>query len=263
MSSGTVVGSIEGEVGYITINNPRKRNALSLEMWTAIPQLVDTFVRTTSVKVLCLTGSGDSAFASGMDISELRRALDGPDGVAEVTTSVEVAQRALIKSVKPVVAVINGLCVGGGLELAIACDVRIACESASFAAAPAKLGLVYSMTTTRALTQLVGPGTAKDLLFTGRNVSSIEAHDMGLVQRLVADCDLREGAKAYFRVLCLRSQFSIQGAKKAVAIAADAGTESEDDFEQLRTQAFSGPDFVEGLHAFQEKRPPKFTWQAP
>lgn len=262
MTQGDVSASIDGAIAYIVINNPGKRNALSLEMWAAIPRLIARFSRLPSVKVLCLTGAGDSAFASGMEIGELSHALKGREGVTKVTRPVEDAQLALMQCSKPVVAVIKGNCVGGGLELAIACDIRIASDTASFVAAPAKLGLVYSMITTRALVQLVGPGNARDLLFTGRSVSSTEALRLGLAQQLIADRDIDRESRNYLEMLCSRSQFSIHGAKKAVSVAVDPSTEAEREFEQVRAQAFSGVDFSEGLEAFQEKRLPNFAWRS-
>lgn len=248
-------------IATITINRPDKRNALSLDMWLTLPRLVSEAASDRAVATLVLRGVDDTAFASGVDIDEMVRIATSEEKAWELMDAVRNAEQAIADCTKPVIAMINGFCIGGGIELALACDLRFAGRSSRFAVPPAKLGVVYSLSSTHRLIRLVGLGRARDLLYSARPFDAEEAFRMGFIERLVDDADLERETMDYARVLGRRSQYSIRAAKTLSTAAIMGGSDEDPAIRAIRGGAFTGEDLAEGLKAFGEKRAPNFTWR--
>lgn len=249
-----------GEIARLVINRPAKRNALSLAMWSTIPQLMHEVIADNKMKVLILQGVDDTAFAAGADIEEIAQHADTEARAWLFMDAVHAAETAIAFCDKPVIAMIRGDCIGGGVELALACDLRFAATGARFGIPPAKLGLVYSLASTKRLVELVGPGLASDYLFSGRLFDLAEAHAAGLVDREYPTSEIVAETEAYAETLCRRSQWSIRAAKSIIRAAASGATEENGDIRRLRAGAFLGPDLQEGVQAFRERRAAAFPW---
>ncbi|MFI2779895.1 enoyl-CoA hydratase/isomerase family protein [Streptomyces sp. ALB3] len=233
-------------VATVVISNPAKRNAMTTDMWQALPVLLEKLAGDDRVRVLVLTGAGDT-FCAGADIASLR----DPGGRPQ-TLAVR-AEEALAAFPRPTVAAVRGYCVGGGSQLAAACDLRFAEEGASFGITPAKLGIVYPSSSTRRLVGLVGPAAAKYLLFSGELIGAERALRTGLVDEVLPEGGLEDRVRAFSRVLASRSQLTQAAAKEF----AD-GREDRDAY--WSRQAHGSGDTAEGVAAFLERRTPRFTW---
>lgn len=255
---GPLLREIEDAVATVTINRPDKHNALNRAVWSAIGPAMTALDADPSVKVIILTGAGGKAFSAGADMSEFAETFETIETTRAYNTLVREAQKAVSDASKPVLAMIEGLCIGGGCGLALACDLRLAAEDCRFAITPAKIGAAYSFADTKQLVDLVGPARAKDILFSGAMIDARRAEMIGLVDRVVPSENLEDETRAYAAQLCAMSQTSIRIAKRMVnAIKAGADHETEAlrvDFER----AFDGKDFREGYDAFLSKRKPRF-----
>ena len=248
-------------VAEITINRPEKRNAMSLDMWRMMVKYVEEATHDRSVIAIVLRGVDQTAFAAGADIEEMFHIAASQDAAWELMNAVHYAERSLSDCPKPSIAMISGICVGGGVELALGCDLRFAARNSKFAIPPAKLGLVYSLSSTKRLIQLVGLGRARDLLYSARTFDSFEALDIGFVERVFDDANLERETIAYVQTLAQRSQYSIRAAKFVSAAAVAGGSDDDESIRRVRGEAFSGEDVKEGLRAFSEKRSPSFNWR--
>ena len=188
-----------GPVGWITFNNPAKHNALSVAMWRALPGALDRLEGDAAVRVIVLKGAGERAFVSGADISEFASLRASADAVAAYDELAEGATARLRTADRPTVAMIRGYCMGGGLGLAIACDMRIASAGSQFAIPAARLGVGYRVGSLKLLTDLVGPAFAKEILITARRFDAGEAERIGLVNKSVPDDDLPGEVEALLR----------------------------------------------------------------
>ncbi|MEV3870195.1 enoyl-CoA hydratase/isomerase family protein [Streptomyces sp. NPDC049906] len=236
-------------VATIVICQPAKRNAMTEEMWQSLPPILDELAADPAVRALVLTGAGGT-FCAGADIS----ALSGPPGTAEATQALAVrAEEALAAFPKPTLAVVRGHCVGGGCQLAVACDLRFADEEALFGVTPANLGIVYAESSTRRLVSLVGPATAKYLLFSGELIDAARALRTGLVDEVLPADALDERVAAFTALLTTRSQLTQAAAKDFAAGRTDRA-------EQWAALARSSGETAEGVAAFLDNRPPRFPW---
>ncbi|MGW0567471.1 enoyl-CoA hydratase/isomerase family protein [Streptomyces tauricus] len=233
-------------VATVVIRHPAKRNAMTADMWRALPPLLDTLADDPAVRVLVLTGEGGT-FCAGADISSLRGSATQAQALAVR------AEEALAVFPKPTIAAVRGYCVGGGCQLAAACDLRFTEEHASFGITPAKLGIVYAASSTRRLVSLVGPSTAKYLLFSGELIDAARALRTGLVDEVLPDGELDGRVAEFARILVSRSQLTQAAAKEF----ADGRTDRDGYWAR---QAREGDDTAEGVAAFLERRPPEFTW---
>lgn len=261
LSSDLVYLQKDGAIARLILNRPEKRNAMTYAMWRAVPGCVADAVGDPAVKLLIVQGVDRKAFAAGADIGEFEELFATRQGSADYSDAVRGAEQALGNCPKPAIAMIHGDCFGGGVELAIACDMRFASSESRFGVPPAKLGVVYSLTSTRRLVELTGPGKTRDLLFSGRAVRADEALSMGLVERLHAPDALEAETMAYAEVLLGNSQFSIRAGKKIVSEILKGATTEDDEIRALRVDGFYGEDTREGIRAYKEKRKPDFPWK--
>lgn len=253
----------EGQTAILTINREAQRNSMSLEMWEAFPGYIKELDGDPSVRVIVLTGAGEKAFASGADISEFDSKRTGRDAATLYHHAVEATMVSLEASSKPVIAMVNGFAIGGGCELAVACDLRIAAESASFGIPSAKLGLVISFSDTKRLVDLVGPAVAKEMLMSGRRLSAREALEVGLVNQVVPDSLLRRTTVELAATIAANAPFSVASAKAMVDQCRhdpDLSIVNATDADRP-LHCYETEDFREGVQAFLDKRPPRFTGQ--
>lgn len=251
--------SLEGETAELVLNVPEKRNALSSAMWGAIPELVARFVEDKGAKVLVIHGGEAGAFAAGADISEFETIYATPESAARAGKTIAAALEAVETCPKPVIAAIDGACVGGGVSLAMASDLRVAGEGAKFGVTPGKLGLVYPAADTRRLLAAIGPGATKDILFTGRIFQTAEAYRMGLIDRVSAKDEALNDARQLAADIGAISQWSTRATKAMIAGLQSGWDDNATEAEALFLEGFSNADFADGYRAFLEKRRPNFT----
>jgi enoyl-CoA hydratase/carnithine racemase len=251
---------VDGHTAILTINRHAQRNSMSFEMWEAFPRHIKELDADPSIRVLVVTGAGDRAFASGADIAEFTSKRTGRDAAGLYHRVVEGTMRSVEACSKPVIAMVNGYALGGGCELAVACDLRVAAESASFGIPSAKLGLVISFTDTNRLVDLVGPAVAKEMLMTGRRLSAREALHVGLVNQVVPDSSLRQATLDLAAAIAANAPFSIASTKAMVdQCRRDPDLSNVDPRDADRPFAcYDTEDFREGVQAFLEKRAPRF-----
>ncbi|HEX9170527.1 MAG TPA: enoyl-CoA hydratase-related protein [Roseiarcus sp.] len=245
----------------IVLNRPERRNAITRAMWRALPAIRAEIEAREDLLLALLEGEG-AHFSAGADISEFDEVYRDAASTRDYGDAVQDGLRALMDLDRPTIAVIRGVAVGGGLGLALACDLRFCAADAHLAITPARLGLLYGHAETRRLVEFVGPSRAKDLLFTGRRIETDEALAIGLIDWRI-ETALEETVLGYARGLVELSQASIRGAKRAVdAIAAGISQETPA-FRALTETAALGPDFAEGRAAFKAKRAAKFAFRGP
>ncbi|MEU2927879.1 enoyl-CoA hydratase/isomerase family protein [Streptomyces sp. NPDC007251] len=237
---------VTGAVATVVIDHPAKRNAMTAAMWRRLPELLDALAQDPGVRALVLTGAGGT-FCAGADISTLR---GSPEEAQKLAVA---AEEALAAFPKPTVAAVRGHCVGGGAQLAAACDLRLAEEGALFGVTPAKLGIVYPASSTRRLVSLVGPATAKYLLFSAELIDAGRALRSGLVDEVLPEGELDKRVAELTRVLVSRSQLTQAAAKEFAAGRTDRDA-------HWAERARGNPDTAEGVAAFLERRQPYFTW---
>ncbi|MGI5439180.1 enoyl-CoA hydratase/isomerase family protein [Streptomyces shenzhenensis] len=241
--------SVTDSVATVVVHHPAKRNAMTAAMWRSLPPLLDTLAADPGVRALVLTGAGGT-FCAGADISTLR---DSPDGAQWLAGA---AEEALAAFPKPTLAAVRGHCVGGGAQLAAACDLRFAEAGALFGVTPARLGIVYAASATRRLVSLVGPATAKYLLFSGELIDAARALRTGLVDEVLPEGELDKRVAEFGRILTARSQLTQAAAKEF----ANGRTDRDGHW---AAQARGSGDTAEGVAAFLERRAPRFTWSVP
>jgi len=250
--------SRDGEVARLTFARPEKMNAISYGMWSAIPDVVAEVERDRGLKVLVIAGAGKN-FSAGADISEFGELRSTADAAANYDKAVEDAVAALTALRKPSVAMVQGNCIGGGCQIAVACDFRFAAEDARFGITPAKLGIVYHFASTRQLVSLVGPAHAKYFLLSGELITASRAREIGLLNDVFAE--LEPATLEFVRTLCSRSQASIRGMNRIIEKITAGLEESDAEVEEIRSEALHGEDYAEGVAAFLARRPPKFTYR--
>jgi len=246
----------EGAIARLLIDRPERRNAMSQAMWDLLPVLVHEVMEDDAIRVLIVGSAAPGMFCAGADIGELAEKSGGEEWRIANQAAIRATQYALAHAPKPVIAAIDGDCVGGGCGLAIACDLRIASPRARLGITPAKLGIVYSLFDTKLLVDLVGPARAKRILFTGSLASAEEALAIGLVDD-VSD-DPMAAATTLAQTIAGNAQHSVRSSKVMIRRIGDG--QSDDDAETLAMfrDAFTKPDFAEGVAAFKAKRKPLF-----
>jgi enoyl-CoA hydratase/carnithine racemase len=252
-------GEVDGAIGWLTFNHPERRNAISLDMWQAIPTVLDAFEADRAVRVVVFRGAGDKAFVAGADISQFGQARDSAAANAVYSAQSAAATRAMVTLSKPSIAMIRGFCIGGGLAVALTCDLRIVAEDSRFGIPAARLGLGYGFEGVKALTDLVGPSAAKEILFTARQFDAAEAAAMGLVNKVTAIGELEPTVRRYAAMIGDNAPLTVRAAKLAVREAMkDPARRDLDAVSRAVDDCFKSADYAEGRKAFMEKRKPVF-----
>jgi enoyl-CoA hydratase/carnithine racemase len=250
----------DGARATLLIDRPAKKNAIDEATWRGFEAIADEIAAAPEIAVVTVRGAG-GVFCAGADIAEFVALTTADAGRRNAfADAVRDGEEAVARIAKPTVAAIEGACVGGGCQIALACDIRIAAEGTRFGVTPAKLGIVYPVTSTRRLVATVGKSAAKDLLFTGRLIDGAEALRIGLVDRVVPTDRLDAEVDALLSAIEANSRYSLAAAKTTV----DALDEPDPDLaglEALWRGGFAGEDLKEGARAFLEKRRPAFAWR--
>ena len=257
MSEGTLRVERDGPIGRLTFANTARRNAINSEMWRAIPQAVSGFNADAEVRCIVLRGEGETAFAAGADISEFETRRSSEEQVRAYEAGVDAAHAALETSPKPVIALIHGFCVGGGLATALSCDLRYAGDSARFAIPAARLGLGYGVHGNSRLAATVGHAAAREIMFTARLYDAEEALAMRLVNRVMPDDELDEFVEKLARDIAANAPLTVAASK----IAFEALISPVGDFTSAQaavSACMASEDYIEGRRAFMEKRKPQF-----
>ncbi|TNH31060.1 enoyl-CoA hydratase/isomerase family protein [Micromonospora orduensis] len=252
MSDAELTVEVTGPVATVVIHNPARRNAMTAAMWRQLPELLDRLEPDPGVRAVVLTGAGD-AFCAGADLGDLAELLDAGDASIAVA-----AEERLASFAKPTVAAIRGACVGGGAQLAVACDLRVAADDARFGVPPARLGLVYPAPTTRRLSRLVGPSAAKHLLFTAELIDAERALRIGLVDEVLPGDRLAARVDDLTATIAQRSPLSVAAAKEIIDDRAGPAR-----IAWWHRKVTTTGEAREGVAAIVERRQPRFAWRAP
>ncbi len=254
-----IVAEKQGPVGWLTFNNPARRNAISIDMWEAIPKVLERFEQDPEVRAIVLKGEGDKAFVSGADVSQYEKQRSSAEGIQYYEEIAGRVAERLQSCDKVIIAMIRGYCLGAGVNIALCCDLRIAAEDAKLGIPAAKLGLGYRAASLKNLVDIAGPAYAREVLITGRHFSAGEAKAMGLVHRVAPVAELESLVLEYCAMISENAPLTIRASKRVVrellklspAFDAEACA-------ALVKQCFESQDYVEGRRAFMEKRKPVF-----
>lgn len=258
--AGRIVAEKTGPIARLVFDNPERRNAVSLEMWREVERVLGEFDNDPAIRVVVVTGTGDKAFVSGADVSKFESERASPEAVAEYNATAERAYAALYGFPKPTIARIRGACIGGGVNLAVCCDLRLAGAGARFAVPAAKLGLGYGLANIERLAGVIGTARAMEMLYTGRSFSAEEAAGFGLVHRAVPDDRLDGEVDDYAGTIAANAPLTIATVKAVVGELRKAPAARDlDKLQRMVEACFASRDYVEGRRAFMEKRKPDFT----
>ncbi len=258
-STDRMIASKDGAVGWMQFNNPARHNAVSVDMWKAVPEIMAEFEGDEQIRVVVLSGAGGKAFISGADISEFGEKRSSPETVLEYNRIAGQANAAIIEFAKPTIAMIQGYCIGGGLGVALCCDLRLAAENSRFAVPAARLGLGYAYEGIKRLVDIVGPSFAKEIFYTARQFDSAEALQMRLVNRVVSTASIETYVRDYAGTISSNAPLTIRSVKLSV----NEATKDPEKRDLVAAQAavdacFASADYLEGRSAFMEKRKPAF-----
>jgi enoyl-CoA hydratase/carnithine racemase len=249
----------DGAIGHLVFNNPARHNAVSLEMWQGVTQIIDDFERDDAVRVIVVSGAGGRAFVSGADISEFKERRASEEAAAAYAKISEGARLRLQETPKPTIAMIQGYCIGGGVGTALACDLRIAAEGSKFGIPAAKLGLGYAYDGIRRLIDLVGPAAAREIFYTARQFTAEEALRMGLINQVVPAAELEGYVENYCAMIAANAPLTVRSVKTIVREAMKDERERDLDLcRRVVAECFASEDYAEGRTAFMEKRKPVF-----
>lgn len=258
-AGGKMLAAKDDGVGLVTFNQPEKRNAMSLEMWTGLGEILDEFAEDSSVRVVILTGAGNKAFVSGADISQFEKNRSNAEAQQEYERQAGAGRAKYAAFPKPVIARIRGFCLGGGLAIAMQADLRIAAVDSQFGIPAARLSIAYAPDSVRRLIDLVGPAHARMILYTARRIDSAEAERIGLINKMVEDEDLNDEVLEIARTIADNAPLSVAASK--LTINEMVKDESQRDMAAIRRMSelcFNSADYKEGRTAFMEKRAPQW-----
>jgi len=258
-ADGKILQGIVDGVGVITFNNPEKRNAMSLDMWEGLGEALIALRDDPDVRVVILVGAGDKAFVSGADISQFEKTRHNAAASEEYSRK-SAAQRALLGDYpKPTISCIRGFCLGGGMQVAMLTDIRIAAADSQFGIPAAKLGIAYGYEGLRHLVSLVGPSWARLIMYTGMRIDSAEALRIGLVDRVIPTEELWGATMEIARTISGNAPLAIQAAKITIAqVLKDPAERDMEAIKRIGIACMDSEDFREGRSAFMEKRKPQF-----
>jgi len=254
-----LIAKKDGAIGWVIFNNPEKRNAMSLEMSEATAATMESYAKDPEVRVVILRGQGDKAFISGADISQFKERRSNAEQVKAAEAISERTNKAIRECPKPVIAMIRGYCMGGGLGTAVVCDLRIASDDSRFGVPAAKLGVGYRFSGIRRLSELVGPSFTAEIFYTGRQFSAQEALQMGLINRMLPAAELEKYVLDYAATLAGNAPLTIAAVKRSlIELRKDPAERDLDLCQKMVDACFASEDYVEGRNAFMEKRKPVF-----
>jgi enoyl-CoA hydratase/carnithine racemase len=254
-----IIAEKDGAIGWLTFSRPARHNAMSLDMWLAVPEVLHSFSGDPEVRVIVLRGAGENAFVAGADISQFAENRADAEQAARYDAINNAAFTAIRDAGKPTIAMIHGFCVGGGVAIAISCDLRMAAEGSTFAVTAARLGLAYPAEATRLLLETVGPACAKELFFTGRHFDHAEAFAMGLVNRTFPSINLEREVREICTQIAENAPLSMAIAKATInAMMLYPDTHDREQIDSLTRTCYESFDYREGRTAFMEKRKPQF-----
>ncbi len=249
----------EGAIGWIVFNQPQKLNAVSFEMWQALPVVLDQFAKDDEVRIVILKGEGEKAFISGADISQFGEKRSSTASVLEYNAAADRANKALQEFPKPTLAMIRGYCIGGGVAVAIACDIRIVADDTRYAIPAGKLGLGYRFIGVKRLIDLVGPSFTAEIFYTARQFNAQEALQMGLVNRVVPLAELERYTMEYANTIAGSAPLTLASIKRnIIEWHKDPDERNLELAQKLVDACFTSKDYKEGRTAFMEKRKPQF-----
>jgi len=253
-----IIARKEGAVGWLIFNNPERRNAISVDMWEAIPTVLSQYEADPEVRVIVLAGAGDKAFVSGADISQFEKERSSADAVQRYEELAEGAAARLQGCDKPLIAMIRGYCLGGGMNIAVLCDIRIAADDARFGIPAAKMGLGYRASSMKNLVDTVGAPFAREIMITARQFTAAEAKQMGMVHHVVAVSDLETFTKKFCEDISANAPLTMKAAKRIIREIVSSDYDAEKCKAWVK-ECFDSADYKEGRKAFMEKRKPVFT----
>jgi enoyl-CoA hydratase len=250
-----MIAEQDGAIGWITFNNPARRNAVSMAMWEALSDIVRDFANDDAIRVIVLKGAGDKAFVSGADISEFEEKRSSPETTRIYNQASGKANENLKHVGKPTIAMIRGYCIGGGVSVAMSCDLRIASHNAKFGVPAAKLGLGYEFDGVKKLVDVVGPSFAKEIFFTARQFTAQEALTMGLVNRMLPDAGLEAYVRDTASSIAANAPLTVASIKTIVdEVVKDESARDMARCREVVDRCFASEDYVEGRTAFMQKR---------
>lgn len=259
MSEAALIYAATGGLAEITISNPARRNAMTLGMWSSLPEMVAKAEADPEIRAIVLKGDGDKAFCAGADISQFGEARTGETAVRAYDTAVARGNEALLTAAKPVIAVVRGFCFGGGLGLAMACDLRLGEAGARFRLPAGRLGLGYGFRNIRTLVQRLGHAGAADVLFSARIIESEEALRIGILSQCWPKAEFGTQVASYLGAIAGNAPLTLKAAKRAlVEISRPDALQDEAAVAALVKACFESEDYREGQAAFREKRDPVF-----
>jgi enoyl-CoA hydratase/carnithine racemase len=254
-----IIAEKQGPVGWLTFNNSARRNAISIDMWEAIPEVLDRFEQDAEIRVIVLKGEGDKAFVSGADVSQYEKQRSSAEGIQYYEEIASRVQDRLQGCDKVLVAMIRGYCLGAGINISLCCDLRIAAEDARLGIPAAKLGLGYRASSLKNLVDTVGPAYAREVLVTGRQFKAEEAKAMGLVHRVTPVAELESLVLEYCAMISDNAPLTIRASKRIVReLLKPSAAFDAQACAALVKQCFDSQDYIEGRRAFMEKRKPVF-----
>jgi len=258
-AGGKMLAAKDDGVGFITFNQPEKRNAMSVEMWQGLAEILDDFRTDPAVRVAVMTGAGDKAFVSGADISQFEKRRADAAAQEEYAAATSGGRARLASFPKPLIARIHGFCLGGGLAIAMQADLRIASANSQFGIPAARLGIAYAFDGLHALVQLVGPAHARMILYTGTRIGADEAARIGLINRVVPEEELSDAVLDLARTIAGNAPLSIAANKLCIdQVLKDPADRDLDAVARAGRTCLDSADYREGRTAFMEKRQPRF-----
>jgi enoyl-CoA hydratase/carnithine racemase len=258
-AAGHLAVAVDGGVATVELRRPDKHNAISFAMWHAFGRLMPLLADSDDVDVVVLRGTPGGPFSAGADIAEFTTLRSDPAGARLYGEAVAAGEQALIAFPKPTVALVEGFAIGGGTQLAVACDLRVCERGSRFGVTPAKLGIVYALGSTARLVEVVGPAWARWILLTGELVDAETALRIGLVHEVVEPGDVERRVHALAATMASRARVSLLGGKQMVARAVAGRLEEDADVLAAYQRSWTSAEYAEGVSAFLAKRPPDFA----
>ena len=259
-AAGKMLAARDGGVGLITFNQPEKRNAVSMEMWLGLGEILTEYEKDDTIAVVVVQGAGDKAFVSGADISQFAKNRNNADAQKEYDRLTGIGRETYHNFSKPIIAKIRGFCMGGGLAIAMASDLRIGTPDSQFGIPAARLSIAYAPDSVKRLIDLVGPAHARMILYTARRIDGKEAERIGLINQCVEAEDLDETVMSIARTISENAPLSIRASKLTInEMLKDESARNMNAIKEIGEVCFNSADYREGRTAFMEKRTPKFV----